>query len=82
MDINKRTSLRATIDLLLFPLRATCLIENDYHTISSLASERFYYVTKEVKIKQRLSEVCFIEIRKKYFITQWFLNHMIIARKL
>jgi len=217
VEINKRTRLRATIDFLLFPLRAVCLIENDYHMISSLASERFYYVAKEVKgycldvgcgkknrfiveflkgrgkgidvfkyeglteehivedilnfpfdsesfetvtfianinhvpesmrdielgeafrclkkggtivvtmgnpvaeifvhklvwlydkllgtsydidnergmeedesyylldseIKQRLSKVGFREIRKKYFITQWFLNHMIIARKL
>ncbi len=43
--------------------------------------EESYYLL-DSEIKKRLIKAGFIGIRKRYFVTQWFLNHMIIAHKL
>lgn len=45
----KRTWFQAVIDGVFFPLRALTLFEKDKWGLSSLASERFFYVAKEVK---------------------------------
>jgi len=44
----KRNTLQKVKDFLTFPLRALTLFENDKWSFSSLASERFDYVSKEV----------------------------------
>ncbi len=41
--------------------------------------EQYYLLDSE--IRERLSRAGFTEIRKKYFKTQWFLNHMFIGWK-
>lgn len=41
--------------------------------------EEYYLLDSE--IRERLSRAGFIDIKKHYFMTQWFLNHMFVARK-
>lgn len=40
--------------------------------------EEAYYLSDR-EIKERLARAGFVRIRKRYFATQWFLNHMFIA---
>ena len=42
-------------------------------------SEQYYLLDSE--IRERLTKAGFINIKKHYFITQWFLNHMFVAWK-
>ena len=42
--------------------------------------EEDYFLTDR-EIKARLDMAGFVNIRKKYFATQWALNHMFIAQK-
>jgi hypothetical protein len=42
--------------------------------------EEEYYLTNS-EIEKRLNKACFINIRKKYFGTQMFLNHLFVAEK-
>lgn len=48
-EVKKRTFIRTIIDGLFFPIRALTMFEKDKFGLSSLASERFYYVAREVK---------------------------------
>jgi len=41
--------------------------------------ERYYLLNHE--IRERLNRAGFTNIRKRYFITQWFLNHMFVCWK-
>jgi SAM-dependent methyltransferase len=45
-----------------------------------MEEEEEYYLT-DAEIRQRLARAGFIDIRKKYFLTQWALNHLFVARK-
>ena len=49
MNYKKRSGIKSIFDTLLFPVRALTLFEKDQCGLSSLASERFYYVANEVK---------------------------------
>jgi len=42
-------------------------------------TEQYYLLDSE--IKKRLEKAGFTNIKKKYFTTQWLLNHILIARK-
>jgi len=46
--VAKRNSFRKIVDFILFPIRAIVLIEKDRWGLSSLASERFFYVSQQV----------------------------------
>ncbi len=48
--IKERTKLKKFIDFIFFPFRAFALIEKDKWGLSCLASERFYYVAKQVQV--------------------------------
>lgn len=39
------------------------------------------YFLRDAEIKARLSRAGFCNIQKKYFVTQWFLNHLFVGRK-
>jgi SAM-dependent methyltransferase len=41
--------------------------------------EQYYLLDRE--IKERLTKAGFVNIKKKYFVTQWFLNHLFVAWK-
>jgi SAM-dependent methyltransferase len=47
--IKKRSAIQKIIDFILFPLRSVTLFQDDKWGLSSLASERYYYVAKHVK---------------------------------
>ncbi len=49
MRYRKRSKLRFALDFITFPIRALTLFEDDFLLLSSLRSERFFYVSKEVK---------------------------------
>ena len=54
--------------------------KNDMDTERGMdVDEEYYLLDKE--IIERLQRAGFKNVRKKYFITQWFLNHMFIATK-
>ena len=48
-EIKKRTFIQILTDGILFPIRALTILEKDGFGLSSLTSERFFYVAKEVK---------------------------------
>jgi SAM-dependent methyltransferase len=48
MTVKARTQLQELIDFVTFPLRALTLFHEDKWKLTSLASERFYYVAKDV----------------------------------
>ncbi len=52
----------------------------DLDNIRGMDEEESYYLLDK-EIKARLNRAGFININKKYFPTQWYLNHMFIAWK-
>lgn len=52
----------------------------DVDTERGMKEDEEYYLTDE-GIKSLLKKVGFKKIRKKYFITQWGLNHLFVAKK-
>lgn len=49
MEIKTRTKSKEFLDFIMFPFRAFFLIMDDRWGLSSLRSDRFYYVAKEIK---------------------------------
>jgi len=49
MTYKRRTLLQQWIDAICFPVRAVTVFEKDKFIFSSLASERFFYVAKQIK---------------------------------
>jgi len=54
--------------------------KHDMDSERGMTEEEEYYLT-DLEIKTRLSHAGFTNIRKKYFATQWFLNHLFVAFK-
>ncbi len=52
----------------------------DVDTERGMEEDEEYYLL-DSEIRSRLKKAGFRDMRKKYFITQWFLNHMIIGLK-
>ena len=52
----------------------------DMDSERGMEEEEAYYLTDK-EIVERLSRAGFHAIRKKYFWTQWFLNHMLVGQK-
>jgi len=48
-DVKKHMSFRALMDTIFFPVRALTMFEDDKFGLSSLASERFFYVCRHVQ---------------------------------
>lgn len=53
----------------------------DMDSERGMGEEEEYYLTDR-EIRERLTRVGFTNVRKKYFATQWFLNHLFVAGKL
>ena len=53
----------------------------DMDTERGMGDEEEYYLT-DTEIVQRIEQAGFKNIRKKYFVTQWGLNHLFVAWKL
>jgi hypothetical protein len=125
--MSQRSTAQRILDFVSFPARAFILFHSDKWGLSSLKSERFEYVSKEVEgfsldvgcgrhnrfvneylhgngkgidvdsergmgeeeeyyltdteITERLVRAGFKRIRKKYFWTQWGLNHLFVGWK-
>jgi SAM-dependent methyltransferase len=54
---------------------------NDIDSERGMEEDEDYYLS-DIEISQRLGRAGFAGIDKKYFLTQWGLNHMLIGRKL
>jgi SAM-dependent methyltransferase len=52
----------------------------DMDTERGMAEEEEYYLT-DAEIRQRVERAGFQDVRKKYFLTQWGLNHLFVAWK-
>jgi ubiquinone/menaquinone biosynthesis C-methylase UbiE len=52
----------------------------DVDTERGMSAEEDYYVL-DSEIKDRLTRAGFVNIKKKHFVTQWFLNHLFVAWK-
>lgn len=54
--------------------------KDDMDSERGMSEEEEYYLT-DTEIRDRLLRAGFTSLRKKYFATQWFLNHLFVARK-
>jgi SAM-dependent methyltransferase len=52
----------------------------DVDTERGMGEEEEFYLTDK-EIRDRLLRAGFTNIQKKYFVTQWFLNHLFVGRK-
>jgi hypothetical protein len=52
----------------------------DVDSERGMAEHEAYYLTDR-EILTRLARAGFVQVRKRYFWTQWFLNHMFIGLK-
>lgn len=52
----------------------------DMDSERGMHEEEEYYLT-DSEIVERLEKAGFVDIKKKYFWTQWMLNHLFVARK-
>lgn len=53
---------------------------HDVDTVRGMEQEESYYVT-DSEIINSLRQIGFVEIKKKYFFTQWGLNHLFVGWK-
>ena len=54
--------------------------KHDIDSLRGMGAEEDYYLN-DSEIIGRLKKAGFVDIKKKYFLTQWLLNHMFVGWK-